>query len=75
MIKNVQEENKENRDFVENSNFIRGSTEAAVRDCSGVNLQENTLGRVHRTPSQVFSCEIFEHFPNDLYRTPLDGCF
>ena len=36
----------ENSDFVENSNFIRKSTEAAVRGCSGMNWQEDTHGVV-----------------------------
>ena len=36
----------ENLDFVENSNFIRESTEAAVRRFSVINSQENTCDRV-----------------------------
>ena len=36
----------ENLDFVENSNFTRESTEAAVRGFSVINSQENTRGRV-----------------------------
>lgn len=34
----------ENLDFVE-SDFIRGSTEAGLHVCIGVNLQEHTRGR------------------------------
>ena len=37
--------NRENLDFVENSNFIREDTEVVARRCSGKNLQENTRGR------------------------------
>ena len=37
MVQNVLEEITENLGFVENSNFIRGSAEAAVRRCSGIN--------------------------------------
>ena len=36
----------ENLDFVENSNFIRESTEAAVHRFSVINSQENTRDRV-----------------------------
>ena len=36
----------ENLDFVKNSNFIRESTEAAVRRFSVINSQENTRDRV-----------------------------
>ena len=36
----------ENLDFVENSNLIRGITEALVCSCSRVNSQENTHGKV-----------------------------
>ena len=32
--------------FCRNSNFIRESTESAVRGCSSVNSQENTSGDV-----------------------------
>ena len=34
----------ENLDFVENSDFIRGSTGAGFRMCSSLNSQENTRG-------------------------------
>ena len=37
MVLNVWEKVGENLCFVENSNFIKGSTEAAVRGCSSVN--------------------------------------
>ena len=62
----------ENLDFVENSNFTRESTEAAVRGFSVINSQENTRGRVevnskvternsaifcNETLPQVVSCE------------------
>ena len=46
MAQNVWDKIAENLDFVENSNFIRGSTEVAVRGCPGENSQENTRGRV-----------------------------
>ena len=36
----------ENLDFVENSNFIRESTEATVRRFSVINSLENTCDRV-----------------------------
>ena len=74
-IKNVWEETKENPDFVENNNFTRGIIETVVREYSGVNLQENTLGRVHRTLSQLISCKISKNFLIHFYRTPLDGWF
>ena len=35
--KRKQEQNVDNLDFVENSNFIRGSTEAVVHRCSSEN--------------------------------------
>ena len=35
-----------NIDFVENSNFIRGSIEAAARGYSGINLQKITHGGI-----------------------------
>ena len=44
VVKNVCEKIAKNLDFVENSNFIRGSTEAAALSCSGVNSQKNTHG-------------------------------
>ena len=46
VVENAWEEIAENLDFVENSDFIRGSTEAAVRSCCGINSQENTHGGV-----------------------------
>ena len=45
-VQNVWEKIAENLDFVENSNFIRGNTEAVVRCCSGVNCQKNIHGGV-----------------------------
>ena len=42
MVQNVCEETTEDLRFVENNNFIRGSTEAAVRRCSEINAHENT---------------------------------
>ena len=39
-----KKKNAENLDFLENSNFIRRSTEADFRGCSAVHLQENTCG-------------------------------
>ena len=47
MVENAWEEVEDNLHFVENSNFIRGSTEADIRNCSGVNSQKNTHGGVH----------------------------
>ena len=62
----------ENLDFVENSNFTRESTEAAVHGFSDLNSQENTRDRVevnskvternsaifcNETLPQVVSCE------------------
>ena len=41
MVRNVSEKTAESLDFVENSNFITGSTEAAVRR-PFENSQENT---------------------------------
>ena len=46
MVENVWENIAENLVFVENGNFVRESTEAAVPKCSGINSQENTRGRV-----------------------------
>ena len=46
MVQNVWEKITENLGYVENSNFIRGSTEAAVRGCSGINSKENTGGGI-----------------------------
>ena len=46
MNQNFWGEITENLGFVENSNFIRGSTDAAVRGCSGINSKENTRGRI-----------------------------
>ena len=46
MVQNVWEKCSENLDFVENSNFIRESTEAAVRGFSGKNSRENPLDGV-----------------------------
>ena len=34
----------ENLDFVENSNFVRGSAKAGFRGCSTVDSQEKTRG-------------------------------
>ena len=41
MVRNVEEKTAESLDFVENSNFITGSAEAAVRRRSE-DSQENT---------------------------------
>ena len=46
MVQNVWEKIAETLGFVENSNFIKGSTEAAVGGCFGINLKENTSGGV-----------------------------
>ena len=40
----VEKKIAENLDFVENSDFIRGSTGAGFRMCSSLNSQENTRG-------------------------------
>ena len=45
MIQIAWEKIAENLDLVEN-NFIRETTETAVRGCSGINLQENTRGGI-----------------------------
>ena len=42
MTQNVWEDIVKNACFVENSNFIRRSTEAPVRKCSSNNSQKNT---------------------------------
>ena len=42
MAQKVFEKIVDNLDFVENINYIRESSETAVRKFSGVNLQENT---------------------------------
>lgn len=42
MQKNVWEKIAQKLDFAEHSNFIRRSTELAVRRCPGINLEENT---------------------------------
>ena len=46
MVQNIWEKIIENLAFVENSKFIRESTEAAVRGCFGITSQENNCGRV-----------------------------
>ena len=46
MVQNAWENIAENLGFVENSNFIRESTEAAVSRFSVVNSHESTCGRV-----------------------------
>ena len=46
MVQNAWENIAENLGFVENSNFIRESTEAAVSRFSAVNSHENTCGGV-----------------------------
>lgn len=43
MVQNVWEKIAENLHFVESNNFIRKSTEAAVRQYFGVNSQETTV--------------------------------
>ena len=45
-VQNVWKEIAENLDFVENSDFIRESIEAAFHGCSVINSQENTCGGV-----------------------------
>ena len=42
VVQNIWEKTTENFDFVENSNIIRRSAEAAVRGCSGEKSQKNT---------------------------------
>ena len=44
MVENGCEKITEKLGFGENSNFIRGSTKAAIRGCSGRNSKENTRG-------------------------------
>ena len=46
MVQNVWEKIAENLGFVENSNFFRRSTEAAVHGCSGITSNKNTYGGV-----------------------------
>ena len=46
MEENVCEKFAVNLDFTENGNFIRVSTEAAGRGCSGTNAPEKTRGGV-----------------------------
>lgn len=70
MTQNAWEEIAKNLNFVENSNFIREITEAAVRSCSGVNSEQNTHNEVLlsksykpaililRTLTHFFSCEV-----------------
>ena len=70
MVQNAWEGIAKNWNFVENSNFIREITEAAVRSCSGVNSEQNTHNEVLlsksykpaililRTLTQFFSCEV-----------------
>ena len=43
-VQNFWEKIAENLDFVENSDFIRGSKETFVRSCSHVNFQKNAHG-------------------------------
>ena len=46
MVQNIWEKIAENLGFVENNNFIRGSTEVAVHRCSDINKQESSCGGV-----------------------------
>ena len=46
MVQNGLEKTTEDLGFVENSSFIRGSTEEAVRGCSGISAHENTRDSV-----------------------------
>ena len=46
MVQNAWEKISGNLDFVENNNFIRESTEAAIRGFSGINSQKNILDRI-----------------------------
>ena len=46
MVQNIWEKIAENLGFVENNNFIRGSTEAAVHGCSDINKPESSRGGV-----------------------------
>ena len=42
MKKNVWQKIAENLDFVEHSDFIRGSIGSAVRECPAINSKENS---------------------------------
>ena len=42
MVQNVWEKTAGNLKFVENVNYIRGSKEAAVCECSATDLHSNT---------------------------------
>ena len=46
MVRNVLQKTTEDLCFVENSSFIRGSTEEAVRGCYGIIAHENTRDSV-----------------------------
>ena len=46
MVRNVLQKTTEDLGFVENSSFIRGSTEEAVCGCSGISAHENTRDSV-----------------------------
>ena len=46
VVKKVFEKIVDNLDFVENINYIRESSETAVLEFSGINLQENTSAGV-----------------------------
>ena len=46
MVRNVLQKTTEDLGFVENSSFIRGSTEEAVCRCSGISAHENTRDSV-----------------------------
>ena len=80
-VQNVWQRITEKSDFVEVSNFIRGSTEAAIRECSGINLigkhtwRSPILAKFHdlclwcydsRTLSLVFYCKISEHMKKSI---------
>ena len=58
MVQNIWERIAENLDFVKSSNFIRGSTKAAVGVCHGVNRRRTYSSNYDRTVPLVFSCEI-----------------
>ena len=46
MVQKVFEKIVDNLDFVEKINYIRESSETAVREFSGINVQENTSAGV-----------------------------
>ena len=45
MVQNFFDKIPENFNFAKNRTFIKESSGAAVRGCSGINSQENTCGR------------------------------